>query len=507
MEALSDAYCDPFSSCRDDFEKFVKDLSIFDGDFSDIESRIDTQGMEILRKLLETKVNQSDNGTSLQSVEGADGYKRTHKRVGTRKIKTLFGDIQVDRVLFSTKAAGNDGAIAPKDEKLNLPKKKYSHNLQNLAAKSAAKCSFDSAKDDLLRFKRQSLPKRAIEQLCVSAAQDFESFYGQRSSDKLQAITKDADFTVITTDGKGIVLHKDDLRATTKKAAENEPKNKRNKRLGKGEKKNRKRMAQVVSVYNVNRHVRSADDIVNKSEENNTKRPKIQGKRVWAGIREDATDTIAQGFAEVDHRDPNKKTTLVGLVDGNANQIADLEEQAEQSGRDICIIIDLIHVIEYLWKASRSFYGETDGRCQQFVEKYLKMLLTAGPSQTAKGIRSRATRAELSKEERAAADKACDYMLKLRKYMQYSKYIKAGMPIGTGVIEGACRHLICDRLDITGARWRLDSAEAILRLRSIMSSGDWDEYSDYHHKNEQFRNHTSRVSERQRQMQQGLRLV
>ena len=52
----------------------------------------------------------------------------------------------------------------------------------------------------------------------------------------------------------------------------------------------------------------------------------------------------------------------------------------------------------------------------------------------------------------------------------------AGFPIATGVIEGACRHLINDRLDITGARWGLQCAEAILKLRSINSSGDFELY-------------------------------
>ena len=73
--------------------------------------------------------------------------------------------------------------------------------------------------------------------------------------------------------------------------------------------------------------------------------------------------------------------------------------------------------------------------------------------------------------------------------------LELGAPIAKGVIEGACRHLICDRLDITGARWRLPSAEAVLRLRSLQSSGDFDAYWQFHEQEEARRNHASRYAD------------
>ena len=64
--------------------------------------------------------------------------------------------------------------------------------------------------------------------------------------------------------------------------------------------------------------------------------------------------------------------------------------------------------------------------------------------------------------------------------MKYDEALVAGFPIASGIIEGACRHLINDRLDITGARWGLKGAEALLKLRSLKSSGDFDEYWNFH---------------------------
>ncbi len=64
------------------------------------------------------------------------------------------------------------------------------------------------------------------------------------------------------------------------------------------------------------------------------------------------------------------------------------------------------------------------------------------------------------------------------------------------MIEAACRHLIKDRLDITAARWSVPGAEAVLRLRSLRSSGDFEQYREFHLRREWERNHRSRYPER-----------
>ncbi|MEE9393214.1 MAG: ISKra4 family transposase, partial [Planctomycetota bacterium] len=90
---------------------------------------------------------------------------------------------------------------------------------------------------------------------------------------------------------------------------------------------------------------------------------------------------------------------------------------------------------------------------------------------------------------RKAVDKCASYLLKYRSMIRYDECLKEGYPIASGVIEGACRHLIKDRLDITGARWSLDGAEAILRLRSLRASGDFDEYWRFHQRQRLHENH------------------
>lgn len=110
----------------------------------------------------------------------------------------------------------------------------------------------------------------------------------------------------------------------------------------------------------------------------------------------------------------------------------------------------------------------------------------------AAGIRRAATNRKLGKTKRKPVDTCVDYLLNKGRYLKYHQYLEKGFPIATGVIEGACRHLIKDRMDLTGARWRLQSAEAVFRLRSLKSSGDFADYWIFHEKQEFMRNHQSK---------------
>ena len=114
--------------------------------------------------------------------------------------------------------------------------------------------------------------------------------------------------------------------------------------------------------------------------------------------------------------------------------------------------------------------------------------------QVAAGMRRSATKRRLTAGQREPVDQCADYLRKHQSYLAYDQYLGAGLPIGSGVIEGACRHLVKDRLGLTGARWRLRGAEAVLRLRALRSSGDFDEYWRYHEAQELDRTHRQRYA-------------
>ena len=151
------------------------------------------------------------------------------------------------------------------------------------------------------------------------------------------------------------------------------------------------------------------------------------------------------------------------------------------------IVMDFIHVLEYVWKAAWCIYDKDDKSVESWVAKQAVKILSGGCSQVAKGIRQTATKRAIFNRENI--DKCADYLLKNKPRLQYDEALEDGFPIATGVIEGACRHLINDRLDITGARWSLDGAEAMLKLRSLKSSGDFEQYWDFHKEKEKSRNY------------------
>ena len=156
----------------------------------------------------------------------------------------------------------------------------------------------------------------------------------------------------------------------------------------------------------------------------------------------------------------------------------------------------MIHVLEYLWKAAFALLGrrksdKSTTATERWVTNHLLEILRGRSSDVAAGIRRSATLRKLPTKKRAAVDDCADYLLKYRPYLRYDVYLQAGLPIATGVIEGACRHLVNDRMGITGACWSLRGAEAVLKLRSLMASNDLDEYWAFHEKTEWTRNHAT----------------
>ena len=129
---------------------------------------------------------------------------------------------------------------------------------------------------------------------------------------------------------------------------------------------------------------------------------------------------------------------------------------------------------------------------EEWVTERLAAVLHGKSSDVAAGMRRSATLRNLSAKDRIGVDDCADYLLKYADFLHYNSSLALGLPIATGVIEGACRHLIQDRMDITGARWSLVGAEAVLRLRSLRSSGDFDAYWRYHENQEYERNHVAR---------------
>ena len=161
-------------------------------------------------------------------------------------------------------------------------------------------------------------------------------------------------------------------------------------------------------------------------------RPRPQEKRVWASLVQPPEEIIAQAFEEAERRDPEKTKQWVALSDGNELQLGLLLVAAEHYQVKLTIILDLIHVLEYLWRAARVFYKEGDNRAELWVSQRLLAILEGRSSQVAAGIRRSATLLKLGTQARLPIDKCADYLLKYRDFLRYDQYLAAGYPIATG---------------------------------------------------------------------------
>lgn len=460
--------------------------------FSDLEKLINEEGRELLKQLLQGKIDSLGDGFVGKMLEGYDDVRRTHLRIGERQIKSIFGEIELRRIGYGQRYTES---LFPKDSALNMPKNSFSHELQRRVCFEVIKGSFDEAVEAINQNIGVPIPKQQVEHITVQCAQDFDAFY---SADSIKAEMSEAEnkpIIALSMDAKGIVMRRESLRESTRKKADNaEPK--LQKRVSPGEKTNRKRMATVAAVYNIDRFERTPDDFrreLKKLEVADDKpRPRPIAKRVWASVAKEPETVTKEIFREALSRDPNQEKEWVALVDGCPHQIERIQNQASERNLKLTVVCDIIHVIEYVWKAAWAFHKQGDPAVEEWVNERFLSILEGKSSTVAAGIRRSATNRKLSKENRKAIDTCATYLLNKTPYLKYNEYLAKGYPIATGIIEGACRHLIKDRMDRTGAKWSVHGAEAVLKLRSLKASGDFTKYWEFHEQEEFKRNHESK---------------
>jgi hypothetical protein len=450
---------------------------------AELEDRLCSDMREVICQLFQDHVDlRAEREERLGTVSGDQGVAHGTVEAGhDRVLATVFGEVTVRRLAYRHRGEEN---LYPADAALNLPEELYSHGLRRRAAEESSRGSFDEAVAAIERGTGQHVPKRQAEELARRAAADFEAFYDGAKRTEAAA----TDVVVISADGKGIVRRPDALRPATAAAAISK---KMATRLSKGERRYRKRMAEVGAVYNISPAPRRPEDIMGIGER---LAPVAKAKWLTASVAREAAGVISAVFDEAARRDPAHGRTWVALVDGANHQIARIKAEATARKVDVVIVCDFVHVLEYLWKAAWSFFDEGDVAAEAWVKEKALEVLRSKASIVAASIRRKATCLGLGPSVRANADTCANYLVAKSEYLDYANALQKGWPIATGVIEGACRHLVKDRMDITGARWGLDGAEAVLKLRALRSNGDFPSYWAYHLTQERRRVHESRYA-------------
>lgn len=461
---------------------------------SELEKQLEREGRELLRRLLQAHFDERGPGLSAVPVVDAEGQLHASARPHTRHLESLFGTVAVTRTGY-----GGTGqtSLHPLDAALALAPERYSHTVRERVAQAAAQLSFDEVLTQMEQQTGAHVPKRQVEELAQRAAQDFAAFYDQGPDERAVVLPAPPDIVVLSSDGKGVPLRSCDLRPVTRAAAAARQ-HKLQQRRSRGEKSGGKRMSTVASVYTSAPFVRTPEQILRELQPGAqavpVERPRPQDKRVWASLAQTPQEVIRQAFAEAARRDPWHQQPWAMLVDGSAYQLKIIHLVAREQQVQPTIVLDFIHVCEYVWGAAWSLFAEGDPAAEAWVQVRLREILRGRSQWVAAGMRRSATLQGLAPKERAGVDKCANYLRKYRAYLHYDRYLAAGLPIATGVIEGACRYLVKDRMELTRARWRLPGAEAVLCLRSLRASGDWEAYWAFHLQQEYQRHHASQYA-------------
>jgi len=438
-----------------------------------IESQQLTKGREVQRLLLQAHLQlrgDGDVGPALRVSQEAGELIFTHRRLRARSLKTIFGTVELVRMGYS-----RDGvpSIYPLDQTLALPARSFSYELQRRLVKAAVQSPFHESVEAIADFTGVSVSKRSLEEILRDAARDFDTFYQKRTPEPANG-----SILVAAVDGKGIPMVKPGGAQPTV-------------RLTKGQKANKKKMATVAAVFTRAPWVRTPEQVVESLFRTDRQTPSAgqtpprpENKRVWASLLKGKTAVIEEVAQEMQRRDPAGTRTRVALTDGDRALQILVEEKL-----GVTLILDLLHVLEKLWKAAYVYHAEGSLEAELWVLDRTLRILFGEVSQVVKGIRQSVTKRGLLGAKRKTLCGVADYLHRNRARMCYDEYLAHGWPIASGPVEGACKNLIKDRMERSGMRWTEAMAEAIVQLRAIYLSGDFDRYWSFHIENDQQRLH------------------
>ena len=423
----------------------------------------------------------------LAGVAGADGVARPRAVRGSRTIVTVLGPVRVRRIGYRARVKGTR-ALFPADAVLNLPRRRYSWGLQELAVLFAQAVSYGQARRFVRAATGISIGKRQLQQITAEAAADAAGFEAALPAEQAGPLA-------LSPDAKGVAMLPGALRRRGARAPGQRARN-FEKRRGTGE-KGHTRMAQAGCVFDVAvpDQPRTPEQILCREPgQPPPQAPEAAGTWYTAGIAGGAAETIAALFARAGRRDPARARTWIALAGGDNHQISQIQDQAAARGVAVTILIDFVHVQEYLWKAAWCFHRPRDPAIEAWVTaQELDILHGRIQDVIARiGALAAAHPPRPGSEHDKIIARTLSYLQNKQPYLDYPRALAEGWPIATGVIEGACRHLIGDRTGITGARWSVPGAQAILQLRAITASGDLDGYWNHHITQERQRNHLSR---------------
>jgi len=369
---------------------------------------------------------------------------------------SVFGKLTFRRAYFYR--AGQ--SRCPLDAALSLPARCYSDFLMELAGLLAVDGVFEKGLEVVTKFLGLDLPKLALETWVREESALMTAFYDQKAP---FAAESEGSILVVQADGKGVPL----VRSERAKPPA---------RRGKGDKKTHKKEAIATALYTIAPFRRTPQAVVDaffQTEKPATAspRPTPCHKQVFASMNGKAW-TLERLRERVGQREGRHLRARIALTDGARA----LQQQVLAKFPGFTLVLDIIHVAEYLWKAGTALYGETDPQRGTWVKAQLLDILSSRVDRVIHRLEEKAAGLPKTSQARKVLQQVANYLRRNRDCMDYATYLRRGWPMGTGVIEGVCRHVVKDRMELSGMRWTVAGADAILALRAANENGDWEEF-------------------------------
>lgn len=480
-----------FESVDDTFSQIKAYLlgAIGTEELHQVERNLFRQMQRLGRGFLEAFVAASGTGYEAGNPPlSEEGLPMEYKETVESPYVSIFGEITIPRAAY---AHPKGGRVYPIDAQLNLPAHRYSYLLLKWMQSSSAEEDFRSTVNRFNEIFDFSFFPELPQRQGLPIAEYVEPFYEQQEAPLPET---EGSHIAISADSKGVRI----LKREREGANEEVP---AKPRRGKGEKPGIKKEAVVVTDFSFDPEARDPEEIVKGLLNRFTKEEKEQQKqdrkdRRKAGLPEPRVPSNKHVFATLDgkkaafdhlldhvaKRDPQGQKRLVGLLDGDPYLEDRLLEELEARGmrdRLDALIVDIIHVSDYLWDVGTALYGEKGPHRISWVEGKLYALLESKVGYVIGGFKQIRTKNRLSSPQKTAIQKAITYFENHRHMMDYATYLEKGYPIATGTVEGTCGSLVKDRMEQSGMRWSIVGAQAVLAQRAVVKNGDWEDFWSY----------------------------
>ncbi len=395
-----------------------------------------------------------------------------------RTIKTFFGEVSYGRYYLSRRD-GEGGGIFPLDKELSLTRDGFSPLVISLATVLTTRMSFNNAYNLFKRFCFWAPSTEAIERLVLGLGREasayMDSCNGRHADDgDILIIEIDGKATPTATEGE---LTKRRGKRKNKKMCKcgcqrhrgkcTRKKSTRSKRRDKSDKWKNGRSITLVAMYTLKR----GDDGLLHGPIN---------KKIW-GSYAARIEMMKWSMEQAKRRgfDPESNQNIHILMDGEKTLYKRMSEYFKRAS----FSLDIRHLEEKIWEVGRTFEAKGSKELAQWVEGYRTMLYEGQAPQLLERLKELlATLSTRAKRDENKLDKLTElikYMETRLPMMRYKQYIEDDLPIASGVIEGAVRYVVGERMDCSGMRWIPQKAEALLHLRCIEINGEWDSFFDW----------------------------